>query len=744
MTLTKEYLLTLLKKLCLAAANIALFSPILQLFVQLNDFYFSRPLLIYFIFVQLIFIFLPKWYLWLPIQLISSLYLIYTYFPLQQSFSQIWFQLFLNEFLQPFAQMISGEITILPNILSLLLIISLLLVISFALLKIFNPYPAFFTGLGYLLILQAFTTTDLFDTVISTLLFGFLLIGVARIKATGSWRNSFFSLLLLTVGGILFTRVSLWGVKNLTQQQEWTISQADVYHESLEEKGFYEWIDRYSPGGVSSRSGFSENDSNLGGPLTQRHNTVFIAHTSQPHYWLIESKEIYTGKGWETSRQDYVPVDLSMYELFDAEQSNIEIQEIDIELSESFSYIPHTYGTLFFDFGEQTENIDLLIEIPTQQYILEDAEDLVDAYTLIVSPREFDPDISEATSMNENLGDIFYDTYTQLPNELPERVIELAYSITEGATTPYEQVRAIEQYLKEDGGFRYSVSEAAYIPEGRDYVDHFLFDTKVGYCDNYSTAMVVLCRALGIPTRWAKGFNSGEEITDEEETYYEVSNANAHSWPEIYFTDYGWVPFEPTPPFDQPLTDETALEEDFDDTIAPEEEQQDEAVEPSENSTESSQDATSESATQEDESSTAIANESWFSQHTSKLMIFVILVVVALTGILKRWSILIWLVKKLLLTHLLTLQQQLNLVMRLFKTKWKLRPNQTMRQYFEQLILLVPRKEPAILAFIQLLEEVNYAPPIEIKAASSQQSEVLIEMLSVFEELQQNLTSQSL
>lgn len=685
----------------------------------------------YVIFVQLIFIFLTKWYLWLPTQFISSLYLVYLYFPFQHSFSREWFRLFLNESLDPIVQMLSGEITILPNMLSLLLIISLFLVTSYALLKRFTPYLSFFVGLGYLLILQVFTATDLFEVVLSTLLFGFLLIGIAHIKVTGSWRNAFLSLLLLSTGGILFTRISLWGMKNLTQQQEWTASRADNYYETLEEKGFYEWIDRYSPGGVSSRSGFSENDTNLGGPLTQRHNTVFIAHTSEPHYWLIESKEIYTGKGWETPYQNYATVDLSVYDSFDAENSTMNMREIDIELSDSFSYVPYTYETLFFDFAEHTEDINLLLESPAQQYILEDTEDSVDAYTLILTPpREVDSDLTDATFVNEYLGDNFYDTYTQLPTELPERVIELAHSITSEATTPYEQVRAIERYLKEDGGFRYSLSEAAYIPEGRDYVDHFLFDTKVGYCDNYSTAMVVLCRALGIPTRWAKGFNSGEKVTTDDESYYEITNANAHSWPEVYFADYGWIPFEPTPPFDQPLTDETALEEDVEDTLTPEEEQQEDVTESAEENADSSQDTMSESASSEDEGAVVNANDSWISEYTGKLILLVFLIVISAVAIFKRGTILIWVVKPILTTQLFSFSRQLKIVDHLFQLKKKRHSNQTIRQYYEEWIQLIPQKESIIVVFIKLMEEAHYAP-LDTTLASSQQKNNMLDMLSI-------------
>ncbi|MBM9834622.1 transglutaminase domain-containing protein, partial [Enterococcus faecalis] len=80
-----------------------------------------------------------------------------------------------------------------------------------------------------------------------------------------------------------------------------------------------------------------------------------------------------------------------------------------------------------------------------------------------------------------------------------------------------------------------------------DYVDQFLFESQVGYCDNFSTAMVVLLRSLEIPARWAKGFSPGSPATENGITTYTVRNLNAHSWVEVYFDGYGWVPFEPTP-----------------------------------------------------------------------------------------------------------------------------------------------------------------------------------------------------
>jgi hypothetical protein len=93
--------------------------------------------------------------------------------------------------------------------------------------------------------------------------------------------------------------------------------------------------------------------------------------------------------------------------------------------------------------------------------------------------------------------------------------------------------------------------------EKDDYVDQFLFETKRGYCDNFSTSMAIMLRTIGIPTRWVKGYNGGEVQTNNEKSssklFYEVTNNNAHSWVEVFFPNLGWVPFEPTIGFSNEL-----------------------------------------------------------------------------------------------------------------------------------------------------------------------------------------------
>jgi transglutaminase-like putative cysteine protease len=139
--------------------------------------------------------------------------------------------------------------------------------------------------------------------------------------------------------------------------------------------------------------------------------------------------------------------------------------------------------------------------------------------------------------------------YLYLPDELPERVRDLAVHLTINQPTPYDQVMAIQNYLRQ---FPYSLKVPG-APTNRDVADYFLFDLQKGYCDYFATTMAVMVRAIGIPARLVTGFSSG--TYDYNTNRFVVVQANAHSWVEVYFPGIGWVEFEPTTnqlPFPRP------------------------------------------------------------------------------------------------------------------------------------------------------------------------------------------------
>lgn len=132
--------------------------------------------------------------------------------------------------------------------------------------------------------------------------------------------------------------------------------------------------------------------------------------------------------------------------------------------------------------------------------------------------------------------------YLSLPDDVTPRVHALARRWTQGITDPQEQAKRIEARLRRQ--YRYdleSPSGAAANP-----LDHFLFESKRGHCEFYSTAMAVLLRSIGVPSRNVTGFIGGSY--NRFANTYAVRQGDAHSWVEVYLPDQGWTRFDPTPP----------------------------------------------------------------------------------------------------------------------------------------------------------------------------------------------------
>ncbi|MCL1948665.1 MAG: DUF3488 and transglutaminase-like domain-containing protein [Turicibacter sp.] len=134
--------------------------------------------------------------------------------------------------------------------------------------------------------------------------------------------------------------------------------------------------------------------------------------------------------------------------------------------------------------------------------------------------------------------------YTQLPDNFPDRVGELAATVVEGAENDYARMRLLETFLAE--GFEYTTSPGA-TPRDQDFVDHFLFDLQRGYCVHFATAFVTMARSLGMPARYVEGFLVNERPAAGSQGFVDVRNNMAHAWGEVYFEGFGWQRFEPTP-----------------------------------------------------------------------------------------------------------------------------------------------------------------------------------------------------
>lgn len=131
--------------------------------------------------------------------------------------------------------------------------------------------------------------------------------------------------------------------------------------------------------------------------------------------------------------------------------------------------------------------------------------------------------------------------YLRVPAMLDPRVAQLARRITENSATEYDKAETIQRYL--GSNYRYTLQ----LPqkEPADPLAEFLFERKAGHCEYFASAMAIMLRAVGIPSRVVNGFRT-TEFNDVTSTYV-IRASSAHSWVEAYFPGYGWNTFDPTP-----------------------------------------------------------------------------------------------------------------------------------------------------------------------------------------------------
>jgi transglutaminase-like putative cysteine protease len=162
-----------------------------------------------------------------------------------------------------------------------------------------------------------------------------------------------------------------------------------------------------------------------------------------------------------------------------------------------------------------------------------------------ISRYEADSDVSrpsaaELESAGEDYPAEISDHYLTLP-QMDPRVWALAAQITASAKTNYDKASRVENYLRSHFGYTLELPRTA----PSDPIANFLFERKRGHCEYFASAMAVMLRTLGIPSRVVNGFRS-DEFNDLSANYV-IRAKDAHAWVEAYFPGYGWQTFDPTP-----------------------------------------------------------------------------------------------------------------------------------------------------------------------------------------------------
>lgn len=327
----------------------------------------------------------------------------------------------------------------------------------------------------------------------------------------------------------------------------------------------------FVPAKESSSSGYSRNDSHLGGGFNFDYSPVMLVQSDKRGYWRGETRQIYTGSGWsdQGSRRGYEEVEAGTPLRSETPQAD-ETEKLEQTVTMlSDNVYPVLFGAYHVSQIKSIENADggKLLWDPQQSALhwnaMSKEPEYPKTYTVVSDIPVVPEDEIRGKTFKQLYGEHDVDeSYLQIPKDFPERTRELAEQVTASGQTPYEKIGLLQNYLINN--FRYTNQPDLSVKKSKDFVDGFLFEVKEGYCDYFSTSMVMMARSLQIPARWVKGYAPGVQQADSdmmnrqggdfpEGGTYTVTNADAHSWAEIYFGPYGWVPVEATPGFNMPL-----------------------------------------------------------------------------------------------------------------------------------------------------------------------------------------------
>jgi len=325
----------------------------------------------------------------------------------------------------------------------------------------------------------------------------------------------------------------------------------------------------------SSLSGYSRDDRKLGGGFQFDYSPVMTVTTSQRSYWRGETKSVYTGKGWADIKNPRlvsasIGNEAKLLELDPPRAKGVEtvevVQTVAVERKDRLPVL-FAAGPVKAVTELKSDNNEGLKWNPEEWELRWDKTARVQKYSVVSEVAVLDEDALRQIDTSKN-SSIDLKPYLQLPDSVPKRVRDLAAEQTGGLSSDYDRAKKLEQYLK----ITYPYTNTPDLTKQKDradgdFVDSFLFEIQEGYCDYFSTSFVVMARSIGLPTRWVKGYTAGYDLAAEERERfggfdripdpigagtYTVRNADAHSWAEVYFEGYGWIPFEPTSGFSIP------------------------------------------------------------------------------------------------------------------------------------------------------------------------------------------------
>lgn len=282
--------------------------------------------------------------------------------------------------------------------------------------------------------------------------------------------------------------------------------------------------------------------------IDQSNEVLFTVQSEKAEYWRLLSLADFDGVQWDpvpASASSEVPDEIP-FERQSNSPAGTEVLEQTFTFDElTSSRLPAAINPFLVDVND---GLSLTYDDENQELVLDD--DAGEDFSYTVSSNVPELSLPELRAAEVESPDAVYTD----AEEVSPRVAELAADLRTGEggerLSDADFLIALQAHLR---GFSYDVlpedAELAETGGSVDFLEQFLFDTQRGFCQQFATAFALLARAEGIPTRVAVGFLPGERDLETDDRYV-VRGIHTHAWPEVYFDEYGWVRFDPTPRVD--------------------------------------------------------------------------------------------------------------------------------------------------------------------------------------------------
>ena len=314
-----------------------------------------------------------------------------------------------------------------------------------------------------------------------------------------------------------------------------------------------------------SFSGLAPNGWALGGDIEPDNQTILRVKTSTPIFLAGAIYDAYDGRGWydgealgrfrlnsplwRGKRREVFAVDKPAANAAELYEKLSETDTLEISVNVRFRSI-FANGKLESLDMKQSSDPSIYFNTQGELFTLE-FPDVGASYILKTrcfdrEREDFDENMRALLALTASGRDGEYEEIrrrcTAVPDTVEPFVWELVEELTADCDNDYDKALAIETWISDNCSYTQSPGDT---PEGRDFVSAFL-ESREGYCTYYASAMAVMARMAGLPTRYVTGYGLKQADRSKETVAYTATNATAHAWTQVYFYGVGWVDFDPT------------------------------------------------------------------------------------------------------------------------------------------------------------------------------------------------------